>query len=168
LETAELPSGINNDVPAPQSTLQPRNQDFHPNAWVPREGSLSPSLSGLTARTVKGRAFTGQRGQVWPPDPPPIGQGLTRKGDPWQSDRWPGEENQVAFILLKGLTGVRREADSGQLWGGWRPTTWPTAPGTVLKISPQKSDHFLLIALLGLRRGGFPHPAKDSGPKPRM
>jgi hypothetical protein len=105
---------------------------------------------------------------VWPPDPPHIAQGLTRKTDPWQSGRWPGEEQQVSFILLKGLMVVRRKAHLGQLWEGWRPATWPTAPGTVLKISPKNSDHFLLIVLLGLRGGGFSHPAKDSGPKPRV
>jgi hypothetical protein len=105
---------------------------------------------------------------MWPPDPQHIGQGLTKKTDAWQSGKWPGEEQQVSFILLKGLKGVRSEADSGHLWGLQRPATWPTAPGTVLKISPQKSDHFLLIVLLGLRGGGFSHPAKDSGPKPRV
>ncbi|XP_053413765.1 collagen alpha-1(XXVI) chain isoform X2 [Nycticebus coucang] len=159
LEAAERPPGPDNDLPAPQSTPPPWNEDFLPDAIPlahpePRRRPIGPA---------------GPPGQTGPPGPAgPPGS----KGDPGQT----GEKGPAGPPGLLGPPGPRglpgemgRPGPPGPPGPAGSPSPSPNGPqGALYSLQPptdkDNGDSRLASAIVDTVLAGIPGPRGPPGP----
>ncbi|XP_023596042.1 collagen alpha-1(XXVI) chain isoform X2 [Trichechus manatus latirostris] len=160
LEAAELPSGPDNDLPAPQSTLAPWNEDFLPDA-------IPLAHPGPRRRRPAGPA--GPPGQMGPPGPAgPPGS----KGDQGQT----GEKGPAGPPGLLGPPGPRglpgevgRPGPPGPPGPAGSPGLSTNGPqGVLYALQPptdkDSGDSQLASAVVDTVLAGVPGPRGPPGP----
>ncbi|XP_008593078.1 PREDICTED: collagen alpha-1(XXVI) chain-like [Galeopterus variegatus] len=160
LEAAERPSGPDNDLPAPQSTPPPRNEDFLPDA-IP--------LAHPGPRRRRPTGLAGPPGQTGPPGPAgPPGS----KGDQGQT----GEKGPAGPPGLLGPPGPRglpgemgRPGPPGPPGPAGSPGLSPNGPqGVLYSLQPptdkDNGDSQLASAIVDTVLAGVPGPRGPPGP----
>ncbi|XP_045140579.1 collagen alpha-1(XXVI) chain [Echinops telfairi] len=160
LEATELPSGPDNDLPAPQSTQPPWNEDFLP-------GAIPLAHPGPRRKRPTGPA--GPPGQMGPPGPAgPPGS----KGDPGQTGE-KGSTGPPGFLGPPGPRGLPgemgRPGPPGPPGPAGSPGPSPGGPqGVLYSLQPttdkDDGDSQLASAVVDTVLAGVPGPRGPPGP----